>query len=218
MSYFTITNKKLKSIYKFYYTKNIVKNLITKDKTDTTTFLFYGTIRPLSPLKRIVSNKDFNTNNMISSVKLSIIPYSNFKSLIRFSNLSMLKIRLKGNLFFQIEVVFHNKFFSINKTSFRIHANIFNNISTIFEQSDIKINSLKGNSIFPSIIFISSKDEATSFIRYTSIQTWINQVNTNLLDYKMIYIFNYNQNIIISVLLYNQNLKFTSTSFIGLIA
>ena len=119
LSYLTRTGKNLKILSKLYYIKNFAK-YATKQNTENiknignignTTFVLYGTRIAISPLKRIECNKFFNASQEGISVKRTVRPYSTFQSLIRFSNINRIKTRLKGEVFYQIEVTFINKFF-----------------------------------------------------------------------------------------------------------
>lgn len=116
LSYLTRTGKNLKILSKLYYIKNFAK-YATKQNTENiknignTTFVLYGTRIAISPLKRIECNKFFNASQEGISVKRTVRPYSTFQSLIRFSNINRIKTRLKGEVFYQMEVTFINKFF-----------------------------------------------------------------------------------------------------------
>jgi hypothetical protein len=173
LSYLTINGKDLKSLYKLYYTKKLIKSLaITNTTKNSTNFIFYGTIIAMSPLNRIEYNKLFNKEESRVSVNLSIRPYSNFKSLIRFSHLNKITIRLKGDVFFQIKITFKNDLFKPNQSIFETQAIRFNYINSRFNEyinthkNDSKSTKIKP--ISPSIMYIIS-ESSTSFVRYNSI-------------------------------------------------
>ena len=225
LSYLTINGKDLKSLYKLYYTKKLIKSLaITNTTKNSTNFIFYGTIIAMSPLNRIEYNKLFSKEESRVSVNLSIRPYSNFKSLIRFSHLNKITIRLKGDVFFQIKITFKNDLFKPNQSIFETQAIRFNYINSRFNEyinthkNDSKSTKIKP--ISPSIMYIIS-ESSTSFVRYNSINNWINLKNfsTNQqLSFELITRINYSQNKLIEVAIYNQSHKYTTIGITGLIA
>lgn len=220
LSYLNINSQNLKSLYKLYYSKKLIRGLTASKapnfKANSTTFVFYGNIIAIDPIKRIECNAIFNKTVNIASVTLSIRPYSSLKSLIRFSNLNKAKIRLKGDGFFQIEISFINNIFDSNAPIFEVQANIFNYLTSQFSKY-LNYNSKKKSENFaPSIIYISSdiiEQNTTSFVRYSSICSWMNdnQFSTNPrgLNFEIIHIITYNQNKLIAVVLYNQSQKFS---------
>ena len=173
LSYLTINGKDLKSIYKLYYTKKLIKSLtIQNSAKNSTSFIFYGTIIAISPITRIQYNKIFSKEDNKVSVNLSIRPYSNFKSLIRFSHLSKITIRLKGDVFFQMKITFKNDIFNTDLSIFEKQAMRFNFINSQFSEyintREDNNKMTKINPISPSIMYIISED-STSFVRYNSI-------------------------------------------------
>lgn len=211
LSYLTRTGKNLKILSKLYYIKNFSKYL-TKPNEGTTIFVFYGTRIAINPLKRIECNKFFNTSQEGISVKRTVRPYSTFQSLIRFSNINKIKTRLKGEVFYQIEVTFIDKFFSTEQQkqgiSFERQTKMYMAVShwcnTYLNPNDFKT---KSNQFFPSIVTIHGADFATCYIRYSSFYNWLtkfNGCNEKQVSIYLVQTFQYQQTKLIEVLLYNQ--------------
>jgi hypothetical protein len=215
LSYIDINNQDLKSLYKLYYTNKLVKNL-WKDtdfnkKAGTTSFIFYGTIIAVVPIKRIEFNKGLNNKVDLFNVDLSIIPYSNFKSRIRFSNLSKTKARLKGDILFQMKITFSNKEFLPNKTLFEIQAKIYMTIISGISRYIDKVS--------PLVIYIPTKEdtldtlndkrtpprEANICIRYNSMSTWMTKHNQEIqIGFNLLHIVMSPQIKRMGVVIYNQ--------------
>jgi hypothetical protein len=160
LSYIDINNQDLKSLYKLYYTNKLVGDL--REGTDlsrkegTTSFIFYGTIMAVTPIKRIEFNKMLGNKAELFKVDLSIIPYSNFKSRIRFSNLSKAKTRLKGDILFQMKLTFSDKPFISSKTLFEIQAKMYMIIISEVSSHIDKIS--------PLIIYIPAKGDTLDIL------------------------------------------------------
>ena len=176
LSYLNINSQNLKSLYKLYYNKKLIRGLsavkASTPKVDSTTFIFYGNRMAINPIKRIECNTVFNKTVSIASVTLSIRPYSSLKSLIRFSNLNKTKIRLKGDGFYQIEISFVTNIFNSNVPVFEIQANIFNYMTSQFSKYLNYDSKKKLGNFAPSIMYISSnttEQDTTSSVRYSSI-------------------------------------------------
>jgi len=118
LSYININKHNLNSLYKYYYIKKLTKN-ITIYNNKFTSFFFYGTMLTITPIIRIECNKFFNKKNEAVIVNFSVMPYNNVNSMIRFSNLTKTKNRVKGEIFYQIEIQFSNKFVIENNALIR---------------------------------------------------------------------------------------------------
>jgi len=167
LTYLNISGQDLQSLYKLYYVKNLSK--VHKDD-QFTTFIFYGTIIAINPIKRMECNHFFNKNSVTGPfVKISIMPYSNFKAFIRFSKLNQIKIRIKGEVCYQIEIRFLNKP-NTHNTTFEKEAQIFITITNSFNlYINPNLSKNEFNTFFPSIRIININEGLTSFTRYTSI-------------------------------------------------
>ena len=219
LSYLNINAKDLKALYKYYYIKKLTNNITKVGNSfekEHTTFIFYGTMIAITPIKRMECNKFFNKNKEAVSVDFSIMPYSNFKSLIRFSNLNKMKHRLKGEVFYQMEIKFVNKYFIQDKisTNFENQAIRYTSILSWFNQYiNPKTEKKTGYEFFPSIIYVPSGNEVMSSVRYSSIYKWSNHfesITDKRLSINMMQICQYSQNQLIEVLFYNQSKKLTN--------
>jgi len=175
ISYININNKNHQSLYKYYYIKKLNKNIIDIDNfaqnAHYTSFMFYGNRRAMPPLKRIECNKFFNKNTNEIKVSLSILPYNSFQSILRFSSIKSIKNRLKGEVFYQIEIQFNNSLYT-KSAKFEIESKRYFSIYTQFNQH-MNLSAIKTSSqqFVPSIRFIPKKqqNEAILFIRYNYI-------------------------------------------------
>ena len=209
LSYVNINKHNLNSLYKYYYIKKFIKN-ITIYNNQFISFFFYGTMLTITPIIRIECNKFFNKKNEAVIVNFSVMPYNNVKSMIRFSNLTKTKNRVKGEIFYQIEIQFSNKFIIQNSSLIRFEqeAILFKIIISWFNQY-INPNIIKKteHQFFPSIIYIPTNDKIQSYIRYSSIYNWITKFESNdnnPISFNMRNIFIYNQTQVILVIIYNQ--------------
>ena len=226
LSYLTRTGKNLKILSKLYYIKNFAK-YATKKNTEnikniknignignigSTTFVLYGTRIAISPLKRIECNKFFNASQEGISVKRTVRPYSTFQSLIRFSNINRIKTRLKGEVFYQMEVTFINKFFWTKQqeqgicfeAQIKMYIAFFHWCNIYLNPNDFKT---KSNQFFPSIITIYGVDSATCYTRYSSFYNWLTKFNgcsEKRVSMHLLQRLQYQQSKLIEVFLYNQ--------------
>ena len=223
LSYIDINNQDLKSLYKLYYTNKLAQHVgieanfkskltIEKaQKSDTTSFIFYGTMIAIPPIKRIEFNKVFNEETAKFKVDLSIIPYSNFKSRIRFSNLNDVKVRLKGDMLFQMEASFDNKLFASANTVFEKQIEMYVCLFSILNKHTNKIS--------PLIVYIpnihdivnnkiGSTKDAKICIRYNFRNKWVSQHSQDKqIGFNLIYIITSPQRNRMAVIIYNQSKK-----------
>ena len=101
--------RNLRSLYKLYYTRKLDKNLkaatITNIDEQITSFILYGTINNLSPVERRAFNQRMANNNTKDiKVDFSVIPYSNFKVMLKFSQRHQFKRIIKGGRFYQVKI------------------------------------------------------------------------------------------------------------------
>ena len=101
--------RNLRSLYKLYYTRKLDKNIkaATLAGTDkqVTSFILYGTINNLSPVERRAFNQRMANNNTKDiTVDFSVIPYSNFKVMLKFSQRHQFKRIMKGGMFYQVKI------------------------------------------------------------------------------------------------------------------
>lgn len=221
LSYIDINNQDLKSLYKLYYTNKLAQHVGIEAKSklrlekaqesDTTSFIFYGTMIAITPIKRIEFNKVFNEETEKFKVDLSIIPYSNFKSRIRFSNLNDVKVRLKGDMLFQMEAIFDNKPFASVKTVFEkqmdIYICLFSTLSKHMNKMSPLIVYIPNNHDLASNK-ISSTIDAKICIRYNFRNKWVNRHNQDKqIGLNLIYIITSPQRNRMAVIIYNQSKK-----------
>ena len=101
--------RNLRSLYKLYYTRKLDKNIKAATLTGTdkqvTSFILYGTINNLSPVERRAFNQRMaNSNTKDITVDFSVIPYSNFKVILKFSQRHQFKSIIKGGMFYQVKI------------------------------------------------------------------------------------------------------------------
>ena len=101
--------RNLRSLYKLYYTRKLDKNIKAATLTGTdkqvTSFILYGTINNLSPVERRAFNQRMaNSNTKDITVDFSVIPYSNFKVMLKFSQRHQFKRIMKGGMFYQVKI------------------------------------------------------------------------------------------------------------------
>ena len=101
--------RNLRSLYKLYYTRKLDKNIkaatLTSTDKQVTSFILYGTINNLSPVERRAFNQRMaNSNTKDITVDFSVIPYSNFKVILKFSQRHQFKSIIKGGMFYQVKI------------------------------------------------------------------------------------------------------------------
>lgn len=189
------------SIYKIYYIRKIISKFqsskISIQEKKSQTFLCYGTINQLSHLKRLEFLAQFNKMPNVK-MNFSFVPYSNFKRLRQLSNMFKFKNRLKGGLFYQIEIEIYNE--NSSSVSFYNQLQALNTIEKLFNMtcSDTSKNT-QAIRFFPSIIIIKTNKMPNKPIRYSFFCKKIKNFD----------FFNYDKIIvdIITLLLYNQTTK-----------
>ena len=193
--------RNLRSLYKLYYTRKLDKNLkaatITNIDEQITSFILYGTINNLSPVERRAFNQRMANNNTKDiKVDFSVIPYSNFKVMLKFSQRHQFKRIIKGGRFYQVKIDIN--FDSSDGLYSEKQRLKYKSIATwfdLFRAYDFKKD--KSTVIFPSIIIAHTTSGLVIPIRYSTFCSF--RKNHERLDYSQIGVN------LITVILYKQS-------------
>lgn len=193
--------RNLRSLYKLYYTRKLDKNLkaatITSINERVTSFILYGTINNLSPVERRAFNQRIANNNTKDiTVDFSVIPYSNFKVMLKFSQRHQFKRIMKGGMFYQVKIDINidsseGLYSEKQRLKYKSIATWFD----LFRAYDFKKD--KSTVIFPSIIIAHTTSGLAIPIRYSTFCNF--RKNHEMLDYSQIGVN------LIAVILYKQS-------------
>ena len=193
--------RNLRSLYKLYYTRKLDKNLkaatVTSINQQVTSFILYGTINNLSPVERRAFNQRMaNSNTKDITVDFSVIPYSNFKVMLKFSQRHQFKRMIKGGMFYQVKIDINvDSSDSLYSEKQRLKYKSIATWFDLFRAYDFKKD--KSTVIFPSIIIAHTTSGLVIPIRYSTFCSF--RKNHERLDYSQIGVN------LITVILYKQS-------------
>ena len=193
--------RNLRSLYKLYYTRKLDKNLkaatVTSINQQVTSFILYGTINNLSPVERRAFNQRMaNSNTKDITVDFSVIPYSNFKVMLKFSQRHQFKRIIKGGMFYQVKIDINvDSSDGLYSEKQRLKYKSMTTWFDLFRAYDFKKD--KSTVIFPSIIVAHTTSGLVIPIRYSTFCSF--RKNHERLDYSQIGVN------LIAVILYKQS-------------
>ncbi len=193
--------RNLRSLYKLYYTRKLDKNLkaatVTSINQQVTSFILYGTINNLSPVERRAFNQRMaNSNTKDITVDFSVIPYSNFKVMLKFSQRHQFKRMIKGGMFYQVKIDINvDSSDGLYSEKQRLKYKSMTTWFDLFRAYDFKKD--KSTVIFPSIIVAHTTSGLVIPIRYSTFCSF--RKNHERLDYSQIGVN------LIAVILYKQS-------------
>jgi hypothetical protein len=193
--------RNLRSLYKLYYTRKLDKNIkaatLTSTDKQVTSFILYGTINNLSPVERRAFNQRMaNSNTNDITVDFSVIPYSNFKVILKFSQRHQFKSIIKGGMFYQVKIdINFDSSEGLYSEKQRLKYKSITTWFDLFRSSDFKKD--KSTVIFPSIIIAHTTSDLVIPIRYSTFCSF--RKNHEIIDYSQIGVD------LIAVILYKQS-------------
>ena len=193
--------RNLRSLYKLYYTRKLDKNIkaatLAGTNKQVTSFILYGTINNLSPVERRAFNQRIaNSNTKDITVDFSVIPYSNFKVMLKFSQRHQFKSIIKGGMFYQVKIdINFDSSEGLYSEKQRLKYKSITTWFDLFRSSDFKKD--KSTVIFPSIIIAHTTSGLVIPIRYSTFCGF--RKNHEIIDYSQIGVD------LIAVILYKQS-------------